>query len=115
MELQKGGGLEKDLGLCSPAFLSALSLSFLAPSWLLQDPKSRIRTTDKGFVESVDRYFDLLVPIMVPLQVRPRKCFLNSFTVGREFVLIQPVNRPQPAHIKHEAEIPGFLDSVPSA
>ncbi|XP_058518318.1 beta-galactosidase-1-like protein 3 [Ochotona princeps] len=40
------------------------------PSWLLQDPKSRVRTTDKGFVEAVDRYFDFLVATMVPLQYR---------------------------------------------
>ncbi|XP_062053641.1 beta-galactosidase-1-like protein 3 [Lepus europaeus] len=38
------------------------------PSWLLQDSKSRMRTTDKGFVEAVDRYFDHLVPRMAPLQ-----------------------------------------------
>ncbi|XP_008246576.2 beta-galactosidase-1-like protein 3 isoform X2 [Oryctolagus cuniculus] len=40
------------------------------PSWLLQDYKSRMRTTDKGFVEAVDRYFDHLVPRMAPLQYR---------------------------------------------
>nr|XP_051690463.1 beta-galactosidase-1-like protein 3 [Oryctolagus cuniculus] len=38
------------------------------PSWLLQDRKSRLRTTDKGFTEAVDRYFDQLVPRMAPLQ-----------------------------------------------
>ncbi|XP_047375570.1 beta-galactosidase-1-like protein 3 isoform X3 [Sciurus carolinensis] len=38
------------------------------PSWLLQDPKLKLRTTDKGFVEAVDKYFDHLIPRMIPLQ-----------------------------------------------
>ncbi|XP_037695805.1 beta-galactosidase-1-like protein 3 [Choloepus didactylus] len=38
------------------------------PSWLLQDPKLKLRTTHKGFVEAVDNYFDHLIPRLVPLQ-----------------------------------------------
>ncbi|XP_074177397.1 beta-galactosidase-1-like protein 3 [Rhinolophus sinicus] len=38
------------------------------PSWLLQDPKLRLRTTDNGFVEAVDQYFDHLMARVVPLQ-----------------------------------------------
>nr|XP_019574387.1 PREDICTED: beta-galactosidase-1-like protein 3 [Rhinolophus sinicus] len=38
------------------------------PSWLLQDPKLRLRTTDNGFVEAVDQYFDYLMARVVPLQ-----------------------------------------------
>uniref|UniRef100_A0A8C2YTG8 Beta-galactosidase n=1 Tax=Chinchilla lanigera TaxID=34839 RepID=A0A8C2YTG8_CHILA len=32
------------------------------PSWLLQDPKMRLRTTYKGFQKAVNRYFDQLIP-----------------------------------------------------
>uniref|UniRef100_A0A8C9Q168 Galactosidase beta 1 like 3 n=1 Tax=Spermophilus dauricus TaxID=99837 RepID=A0A8C9Q168_SPEDA len=38
------------------------------PSWLLQDPNMKLRTTDKGFVEAVDKYFDHLIPRVIPLQ-----------------------------------------------
>ncbi|KAM5245942.1 beta-galactosidase-1-like protein 3 [Ctenodactylus gundi] len=38
------------------------------PSWLLQDPKVHLRTTSKGFVDAVDRYFDHLIPRARPLQ-----------------------------------------------
>lgn len=54
-----------------PAFPSqALSLSPFAPSWLLQDPELRLRTTNKGFVQAVDQYFDHLMARVVPLQVK---------------------------------------------
>ncbi|XP_062950721.1 beta-galactosidase-1-like protein 3 [Cynocephalus volans] len=38
------------------------------PSWLLQDPVSQLRTTDQHFIEAVDKYFDHLIPKMLPLQ-----------------------------------------------
>ncbi|XP_060035210.1 beta-galactosidase-1-like protein 3 [Erinaceus europaeus] len=38
------------------------------PSWLLQNPDMRLRTTEKNFVSAVDEYFDHLVPRLVPLQ-----------------------------------------------
>ncbi|XP_013366438.1 PREDICTED: beta-galactosidase-1-like protein 3 [Chinchilla lanigera] len=40
------------------------------PSWLLQNPKTQLRTTEKSFVGAVDAYFDHLIPRMVPLQYR---------------------------------------------
>ncbi|XP_040835031.1 beta-galactosidase-1-like protein 3 [Ochotona curzoniae] len=40
------------------------------PSRLLRDPKPQLRTTEKGFIDAVDRYFDHLVPRMIPLQYR---------------------------------------------
>ncbi|KAM5222666.1 beta-galactosidase-1-like protein 3 [Hipposideros larvatus] len=50
-----------------PYICSEIDLGGL-PSWLLQDPKLRLRTTDKGFVEAVDKYFDRLIARVVPLQ-----------------------------------------------
>ncbi|XP_012863076.1 beta-galactosidase-1-like protein 3 [Echinops telfairi] len=50
-----------------PYICSEIDLGGL-PSWLLQDPDLNLRTTDKGFVEAVNRYFDHLIPRMVPLQ-----------------------------------------------
>ncbi|XP_016012022.2 beta-galactosidase-1-like protein 2 isoform X2 [Rousettus aegyptiacus] len=38
------------------------------PSWLLQDPKMKLRTTYKGFTKAVNRYFDQLIPRIAPLQ-----------------------------------------------
>ncbi|XP_023559600.1 beta-galactosidase-1-like protein 3 [Octodon degus] len=38
------------------------------PSWLLQNPKTKLRTTEKSFVDAVDAYFDHLIPKMLPLQ-----------------------------------------------
>nr|XP_008246578.1 beta-galactosidase-1-like protein 3 [Oryctolagus cuniculus] len=38
------------------------------PSRLLRNPKAILRTTEKSFIEAVDRYFDHLVPRMAPLQ-----------------------------------------------
>ncbi|XP_054443455.1 beta-galactosidase-1-like protein 3 [Pteronotus mesoamericanus] len=50
--------------ICSEVDLGGL------PSWLLQDPQLRLRTTHKGFVEAVDKYFDHLIARVVPLQYR---------------------------------------------
>ncbi|XP_077619829.1 beta-galactosidase-1-like protein 3 isoform X5 [Crocuta crocuta] len=37
-------------------------------TWLLQDPEMILRTTYKGFVEAVNKYFDHLISRIVPLQ-----------------------------------------------
>ncbi|XP_050016028.1 beta-galactosidase-1-like protein 3 isoform X2 [Alexandromys fortis] len=38
------------------------------PSWLLRYPKPQLRTTHWNFVEAVDKYFDHLIPRILPLQ-----------------------------------------------
>lgn len=38
------------------------------PWWLLQDPTMRVRCFHRPFLEKVDRYFDVLIPKLVPLQ-----------------------------------------------
>ncbi|XP_035121046.3 beta-galactosidase-1-like protein 3 isoform X5 [Callithrix jacchus] len=38
--------------------------------WLLQDPQLLLRTTNKGFIEAVEKYFDHLIPRVIPLQYR---------------------------------------------
>ncbi|XP_040486575.1 beta-galactosidase-1-like protein 3 [Ursus maritimus] len=50
-----------------PYICSEIDLGGL-PSWLLQDPEMKLRTTYKGFVEAVDTYFDHLISRVVPLQ-----------------------------------------------
>nr|XP_012595068.1 beta-galactosidase-1-like protein 3 isoform X2 [Microcebus murinus] len=50
--------------ICSEVDLGGL------PSWLLQDPQLQLRTTCKGFAEAVDKYFDHLIPRVIPLQYR---------------------------------------------
>ncbi|XP_023559598.1 beta-galactosidase-1-like protein 2 isoform X2 [Octodon degus] len=40
------------------------------PSWLLQDPGMKLRTTYQGFTEAVDLYFDHLMSRVVPLQYK---------------------------------------------
>uniref|UniRef100_A0A5F7ZD77 Galactosidase beta 1 like 2 n=1 Tax=Macaca mulatta TaxID=9544 RepID=A0A5F7ZD77_MACMU len=50
-----------------PYICSEMDLGGL-PSWLLQDPGMRLRTTYKGFTEAVDLYFDHLMSRVVPLQ-----------------------------------------------
>ncbi|KAM5312233.1 beta-galactosidase-1-like protein 3 isoform 1-T1 [Glossophaga mutica] len=52
-----------------PYICSEIDLGGL-PSWLLQDPELRLRTTHNGFVEAVDKYFDHLIARVVPLQYR---------------------------------------------
>ncbi|OBS59552.1 hypothetical protein A6R68_09323, partial [Neotoma lepida] len=37
-------------------------------TWLLRYPESQLRTTNQNFVEAVDKYFDHLVPRILPLQ-----------------------------------------------
>ncbi|XP_019276873.1 beta-galactosidase-1-like protein 3 [Panthera pardus] len=54
-----------------PYICSEMDLGGL-PSWLLQDPKMILRTTYKGFVEAVNKYFDHLISRVVPLQYRKR-------------------------------------------
>uniref|UniRef100_A0A9L0SHU5 Beta-galactosidase n=1 Tax=Equus caballus TaxID=9796 RepID=A0A9L0SHU5_HORSE len=56
--------------LCPGPYIgSDLDLGGL-PSWLLQDPKMKLRTTYKGFTKAVNRYFDMLVPRIAPLQYK---------------------------------------------
>ncbi|XP_008852414.1 beta-galactosidase-1-like protein 2 isoform X2 [Nannospalax galili] len=50
--------------ICSEVDLGGL------PSWLLQDPGMKLRTTYKGFTEAVDLYFDHLMSRVVPLQYK---------------------------------------------
>uniref|UniRef100_A0A8C0K3W2 Beta-galactosidase-1-like protein 2 n=1 Tax=Canis lupus dingo TaxID=286419 RepID=A0A8C0K3W2_CANLU len=38
------------------------------PSWLLRDPKMKLRTTYKGFTKAVNHYFDKIIPMIVQLQ-----------------------------------------------
>ncbi|KAM6157580.1 beta-galactosidase-1-like protein 2 [Rhynchocyon petersi] len=52
-----------------PYICSEIDLGGL-PSWLLQDPDMKLRTTYKGFSEAVDHYFDHLMPRVVPLQYK---------------------------------------------
>nr|XP_015850935.2 beta-galactosidase-1-like protein 2 [Peromyscus maniculatus bairdii] len=40
------------------------------PSWLLKDPKMKLRTTYKGFTGAVNKYFDHLIPRIAPFQYR---------------------------------------------
>ncbi|XP_077619814.1 beta-galactosidase-1-like protein 2 [Crocuta crocuta] len=54
--------------LCPGPYIgSDLDLGSL-PSWLLQDPKMKLRTTYKGFTKAVNQYFNELIPKIVPLQ-----------------------------------------------
>ncbi|XP_011540871.1 beta-galactosidase-1-like protein 3 isoform X5 [Homo sapiens] len=50
--------------ICSEMDLGGL------PSWLLQDPRLLLRTTNKSFIEAVEKYFDHLIPRVIPLQYR---------------------------------------------
>ncbi|XP_006871080.1 PREDICTED: beta-galactosidase-1-like protein 2 [Chrysochloris asiatica] len=52
-----------------PYICSEIDLGGL-PSWLLQDPDMKLRTTYKGFTEAVDHYFDHLMSRVVPLQYK---------------------------------------------
>ncbi|XP_054097735.2 beta-galactosidase-1-like protein 3 isoform X2 [Callithrix jacchus] len=52
-----------------PYICSEIDLGGL-PSWLLQDPQLLLRTTNKGFIEAVEKYFDHLIPRVIPLQYR---------------------------------------------
>ncbi|XP_040586020.1 beta-galactosidase-1-like protein 2 isoform X2 [Mesocricetus auratus] len=40
------------------------------PSWLLKDPRMKLRTTYKGFTRAMNRYFDRLVPRIEQFQYR---------------------------------------------
>ncbi|XP_012499730.1 PREDICTED: beta-galactosidase-1-like protein 2 [Propithecus coquereli] len=54
--------------LCPGPYIgSDLDLGGL-PSWLLKDPKMKLRTMYKGFTNAVNRYFDKLISRIVPLQ-----------------------------------------------
>ncbi|CAH6858790.1 Bin2a [Phodopus roborovskii] len=54
--------------LCPGPYIgSDLDLGGL-PSWLLKDPKMKLRTTYKGFTRAMNRYFDHLVPKIAQFQ-----------------------------------------------
>ncbi|XP_070623647.1 beta-galactosidase-1-like protein 3 isoform X1 [Bos indicus] len=50
-----------------PYICSEMDLGGL-PSWLLQDPTSQLRTTNRSFVNAVNKYFDHLIPRVALLQ-----------------------------------------------
>ncbi|XP_051052881.1 beta-galactosidase-1-like protein 2 isoform X1 [Phodopus roborovskii] len=52
-----------------PYICSEIDLGGL-PSWLLQDPNMKLRTTYHGFTKAVDLYFDHLMSKVVPLQYK---------------------------------------------
>ncbi|XP_075384105.1 beta-galactosidase-1-like protein 2 [Tenrec ecaudatus] len=52
-----------------PYICSEIDLGGL-PSWLLQDPGMKLRTTYKGFTKATDHYFDHLMSRVVPLQYK---------------------------------------------
>ncbi|XP_076968484.1 beta-galactosidase-1-like protein 2 isoform X2 [Tamandua tetradactyla] len=64
-----------------PYICSEIDLGGL-PSWLLQDPDMKLRTTYKGFTEAVDLYFDHLMSRVVPLQ----------YTLGGPIIAVQVEN-----------------------
>nr|XP_055161549.1 beta-galactosidase-1-like protein 2 isoform X2 [Nyctereutes procyonoides]XP_055161550.1 beta-galactosidase-1-like protein 2 isoform X2 [Nyctereutes procyonoides] len=54
------------------------------PSWLLRDPKMKLRTTYKGFTKAVNHYFDKIIPMIVQLQGTLNMC------VQQQLEKIQP-------------------------
>ncbi|EGW07412.1 Beta-galactosidase-1-like protein 2, partial [Cricetulus griseus] len=54
----------------NPWTLALILLFFPSPSWLLQDPNMKLRTTYYGFTKAVDLYFDHLMSRVVPLQYK---------------------------------------------
>ncbi|XP_006006948.1 beta-galactosidase-1-like protein 2 isoform X2 [Latimeria chalumnae] len=74
LDLQEYIRLAEEVGLWiilrpGPYICSEWDLGGL-PSWLLQDPKMKVRTTYKGFTDAVDAFFDELLPRVVPLQYK---------------------------------------------
>ncbi|XP_023372554.1 beta-galactosidase-1-like protein 2 [Otolemur garnettii] len=68
--------------LCPGPYIgSDLDLGGL-PSWLLKDQRMKLRTTYKGFTRAVNRYFDQLIPKVVPLQ----------YTKGGPIIAVQVEN-----------------------
>lgn len=59
----------------NPWTLALILLFFPSPSWLLQDPNMKLRTTYYGFTKAVDLYFDHLMSRVVPLQVQEKRLF----------------------------------------
>ncbi|XP_037361562.1 beta-galactosidase-1-like protein 2 isoform X2 [Talpa occidentalis] len=56
--------------LCPGPYIgSDLDLGGL-PSWLLQDPNMKLRTTYKGFTKAMNNYFDKLIPRIKSLQFK---------------------------------------------
>lgn len=75
-DIQRQAALSRDLccaQLARPIFfllpVSHTNVLPLVPSWLLRYPEIQLRTTHQNFVEAVDKYFDHLIPRILPLQV----------------------------------------------
>lgn len=56
--------------LLSHFLFHILMFCFLVPSWLLGYPELQLRTTQQEFLDAVDKYFDHLIPRILPLQVK---------------------------------------------
>ncbi|XP_069003173.1 beta-galactosidase-1-like protein 2 [Embiotoca jacksoni] len=74
LDLEAYISLAAELGLWvilrpGPYISSELDLGGL-PSWLLQDSSMRLRTTHPGFTQAVNKFFDKLIPKVVPLQFK---------------------------------------------
>ena len=52
------------------------------PRGLLQDPTSQLRTTNRSFVNAVNKYFDHLIPRVALLQVKTDGCIPRSSAAG---------------------------------
>lgn len=61
---------------------SHTNVLLLVPSWLLRNPGSSLRTTNKDFIEAVDNYFDHLIPKILPLQVKMSLLSLYIYKAG---------------------------------
>ncbi|KAF2982747.1 hypothetical protein EK904_012142 [Melospiza melodia maxima] len=62
------------------------------PSWLLQDPEMKLRTTYKGFTEAVDAYFDRLMRVVVPFQASPILSLSLGYKKGGPIIAVQVEN-----------------------
>ena len=57
------------LGLYFSDYYSNLLNQFFPFSWLLHDPKMKLRSMYPPFLHAVQKYFKKLLPKLVPLQV----------------------------------------------
>ncbi|NXL25312.1 GLBL2 protein, partial [Setophaga kirtlandii] len=76
----RGGGLSNTFPL------------LLFPSWLLQDPEMKLRTTYKGFTEAVDAYFDRLMRVVVPFQASTILSLSLGYKKGGPIIAVQVEN-----------------------
>ncbi|MFD4573919.1 beta-galactosidase family protein [Streptomyces sp. NPDC058417] len=68
------------------------------PSWLLTDPDIRLRTTDPRYLAPVERYFDLLLPVLRP----------HLATAGGPVIAVQ-VENEYGAAASHDPAYPAHL------